>query len=196
MSSHPSAKILILDENPRAKSRYRWMNADRHSVHFETTLPDPADDYDIVFVTTHRPVSVPELHDRLPPATKVGLITDSIPTENIYEQGFDGYLVRPVDREAFETTVRSLLARTRYAELVDEHFAVAKQLAELETNHDDAVLQNNPTYQALRTRLDDLTGAIEDRFDQICAAGSPEGVFYDIQPPTVDAPTSRPAAVN
>lgn len=196
----PPATILVVEADPDRAGRYRRLARARHNVDLAASATEAkqrlTNQPDIVFVSDDRSELTATINRHLSGDAKLALITDSPPTGNIYEAGYDGYLVRPVDPQEFDVTVRNLLARTHYARRVDEHFDLATRIAEIETTTSDDEPGERAEYRTLKRRLEDLEDEIEGLFRQVCTGGPPIGVFYDLDSDGQTDPMASPPGVS
>lgn len=185
MTPLPPAAILFVTADPDP-AVYSGIVDQGHTVDVRT-LTDPIDQdlrvqYDVLVVDDRHPDFGPRRRDGTGPTReKLALITDSEPDPSVFDVGYDDYLLRPVSRSSFETTVQGLLTRRRYLERVDERFEVAKQLARLEATAEDDDLRTTPRYEALQSRLDALGSELDRLFDRLVAVDSHVAIFHDLQ---------------
>lgn len=91
---------------------------------------------------------------------------------DIIDMPFDDYLIKPVDRDAlFEAVEDQLDARER-DEAVSKLFSVTAKIGVLEGELSSSELENNPEYERLKERADDLRERIHEDEDEESAAGA------------------------
>lgn len=96
---------------------------------------------------------------------RVAMLTGIDPPSDIAEMGFDDYLRRPVEEDELVDCVERLLARRDYDTGLREFYSVARRIALLETEHDDATLADHDSYRHLLDRRD----ALRNRLDRTLA---------------------------
>jgi DNA-binding response OmpR family regulator len=84
----------------------------------------------------------------------VVMVTGVEPNLDIVDMPFDDYLVKPVGREEFRTTVETILARRSYDEHLREYFSLARKKAILESTCDSSTLAASAEYDGLTTDFD------------------------------------------
>ncbi|WP_338727978.1 response regulator [Haladaptatus sp. DJG-WS-42] len=92
----------------------------------------------------------------------VVIISAIEPDFDIYEMGFDDYLVKPVGKDDLETIISRMLSRSEYDDHLKQLFSVSSKLALLETHKSSAELAESEEYQALKEeweKLDKQAGA-------------------------------------
>ncbi|PSQ08711.1 DNA-binding protein [Halobacteriales archaeon QS_5_70_15] len=92
----------------------------------------------------------------------VAMVTAVEPDFDILELGFDDYLVKPVYRDALETTIARLLERSTYDRQVRELFALAAKRATLEARKSDPELAENEEYRRLCRAIDELRARVDE----------------------------------
>lgn len=198
MTPLPQAAILFVTADPDTEV-YSGIVDQGHTVDIRS-LTDPIDqhlraEYDVLVVDDRHPDFGPRRREGTAPTReKLALITDTEPDPSVFDVGYDDYLLRPISRSAFETTVQGLLTRQRYLERVDERFEVAKQLARLEATAESDDLQTTPRYQALKTRLDALGSELDGLFDRLMTVDSHVAIFHDLQATDRQEPVVRGTA--
>lgn len=199
MTQLPPATILVVEGSRDQADRYRRLARARHTVDFAASVTEAnrllTDEHDIVFVAEDRAELTPATVKRRTSGDgKIALITDTAPTTDVYQEGYDGYVVRPVGPLEFDETVRNLLARTHYANRVDEHLDLATRLAEIETarreGHD-----GQAAFRTHKRRLQELEDEIEGLFQEVCAMGRPVEVFYDLDSNGQADPSATPPSL-
>jgi DNA-binding response OmpR family regulator len=93
---------------------------------------------------------------------RVAMATAVEPEFDIVEMGFDGYLVKPVSREALFETVETLVRRVEYDTQLQEFFSLASKVAVLRTEHDEATLAEHDEFDELTDRLEQLRAELDD----------------------------------
>lgn len=87
---------------------------------------------------------------------RVAMVTAVEPSFDIVDMGFDGYLQKPVDREALLETVETLQRRVSYDTKLQEFFSLASRAALLRMEYDAEELASHEEFQRLDERIDDL----------------------------------------
>ena len=87
---------------------------------------------------------------------RVAMVSAVTPDFDIYDMGFDDYLVKPVSREELLDQVERLLRVNDYDEGLRRHFALSSKLALLQEHTSTAELEASEEYAALRAEMDEL----------------------------------------
>jgi DNA-binding response OmpR family regulator len=93
---------------------------------------------------------------------QVAMVTAVEPDFDILGLGIDDYLLKPVFRDALETTVEGLLERASYDESLQELFALTTKRATLESRKTNAELADSEEYGRLLHGIRDLHGRLEE----------------------------------
>lgn len=100
---------------------------------------------------------------------QLAMVTAVDPDFDIIALGVDEYLVKPVSRDALESTVERLLERASYDDGLRELFALASKRAALESRKAAAELADSEEYRRLdrairdlRRRMDETAAGLED----------------------------------
>ena len=198
MPSLPSARILIIATPTAPWTDFGAMIDDDHTVDVVRTEDEltefPLVAYDLVFVDDRHPnVDSGTIAHRLATDAKLTLITDSEPANAGIDPDYDDHLVRPVTAWDFERTIDSLRARQAYIKRIDDHFEVARRMAEVAAATDDP--HSNPEYRILNTRAEQLQAELTTLFETFSSLDDPAKIFYDLQPAGPPDPPTRPAAI-
>ncbi|WP_332898505.1 response regulator [Haladaptatus sp. CMSO5] len=92
----------------------------------------------------------------------VAIISAIEPDFDIYEMGFDDYLVKPVGKDDLKNIINRMLSRAEYDDRLKQLFSVSSKLALLETHKSSAELAQSEVYHSLKQeweRLDQQAGA-------------------------------------
>jgi DNA-binding response OmpR family regulator len=92
---------------------------------------------------------------------RVSIVTAVEPDFDIIEMGFDEYLVKPVENEALQTVVRSLVTRSEYDEKLQALFALAAKRATLEAKKGPHELETSDAYAELTAAFEELQGDLD-----------------------------------
>jgi len=101
----------------------------------------------------------------------VAMVTAVDPDFDIVEMDFDDYLVKPVTKEELQATIERLTSVWSFDERAQEQFSVARKLATLETEKNDAELEESEEYATLRDRFESTQGALDDAFAEMDERG-------------------------
>lgn len=172
--------VLIVDDEPAVADGWAAWLEDRYRVEtaydgHEALSAASAVDPDVVLLDRRMPgLSGAEVLCRLkdrPEAARVAMLTAVQPDGDVLAMPFDDYLLKPVDPDELRSTVEVLFTRASYDEQLQVFFSVASKVAALETERDEAELAAMPEYDRLCERLNELKSTLDDRVDEIGAAG-------------------------
>lgn len=102
---------------------------------------------------------------RLP--CRVAMVTAVEPSFDVVDMGFDGYLEKPVDREALLETVETLQRRVSYDTKLQEFFSLASRAALLQMEYDPEELASHEEFQRLDERIEDLRADLNETLADI-----------------------------
>ena len=176
MSERPV--VAVVDDEPELADLFTaWLEARyevRTAYDAETALEAIDEDVDVALVDRLMPGTsgdevVAALSDRGWTGA-VAMVTAVEPDFDIVDMGFDDYLVKPVYRDALESTIERLLDRSTYDEQVQELFALAAKRATLDARKSEAELADSSEYrrlsraiEELRIRVDETAAELDDR---------------------------------
>jgi len=185
----PDRTVLVVDDEPAVADGQAARIEDRYRVETayggrEALSTVGAVDPDVVLLDRRMPdLSGGEVLRRLrdrPGSVRVAVLTGVPPDGDVLAMPFDDYLVKPVDAEALRSTVEALCTRATYDEQLQEFFATASKVAALETEHDEEALASMPEYGRLRERLEESKATLDERLDEIGAAGFDVAIDLEI----------------
>jgi len=155
--------LVVEDEHALADIYASWL-AERYEV-------ETANDGETALATYDASVDVVLLDRRLPGISgdrvlehireheagcRVAMVSAVTPDFDIYDMGFDDYLVKPVSREELLDLVERMLRVNDYDEGFGRYFALSSKLALLRSHRSEAELEDSEVYERLRADLDEL----------------------------------------
>lgn len=87
---------------------------------------------------------------------RIAMVSAVTPDFDIYDMGFDDYLVKPVGRGELLDMVERMLRVNEYDEGLARYFELSSKLALLRSHRSEAELEESAAYGELRADLDDL----------------------------------------
>lgn len=93
---------------------------------------------------------------------RVVMVTAVNPDFDIVEMPFDAYFAKPIERKELNDTVETLLERTRHDEKLQEYYSLVEKRATLECEKSRQALQNDPRYETLTNRIQELETDLQD----------------------------------
>ena len=182
MSDPDEPVVLLVEDEPDVAETYEiWLSQEftvRTAADGDEALERLDERVDVVLLDRMMPgLSGDEVLDRIREqelGCRVAMVTAVEPDFDILEMGFDAYLSKPVDSEQLRSTVRNLLERATYDDLLQEYFALVETQATLEATKSRAELADSTEYSrlnedidAIRDELAATLGGIEDDEDFI-----------------------------
>lgn len=98
---------------------------------------------------------------------RVAMVTAVEPDFDILEMGFDDYLTKPVEHEELEETVDRLLARSSFADLERELYALASKRAALQSSKTSDELADDDRYRDLEARIETLREQLDETLPDV-----------------------------
>ncbi|KAB1196505.1 MULTISPECIES: HalX domain-containing protein [Haloferax] len=180
--------VLIVEDEPDLADLYAtWLRDDyrvRVAYGGREALDELDDEVDVVLLDRRMPdlsgdEALTEIRNRGFDC-RVAMVTAVEPDFDIIAMGFDDYLVKPVSREALTDTVSNLILRNAYDVGIQDLFSLASKKALLESEKDEATLEDNEEYQALTEKLSELRGELDDTLGQLDESKGLSAVYRDI----------------
>lgn len=171
-----SACVLIVEDEENIAAQYSDWLEDTYDVfvaHDGTSGLDIVSEHDIDVILLDRrmpEMSGDEMLKRVRNAginVPVIMVTAIKPELDIIWYDFDDYLVKPVRQDQLAETVQHHLNRMSQAEPVQEYLKLQQRKRTLLENHSENDLSNNPNYQELQRRIDQLRDQAEDTLADI-----------------------------
>ncbi|AFK18992.1 response regulator [Haloferax mediterranei ATCC 33500] len=180
--------VLIVEDEPDLADLYAtWLRNDyrvRVAYGGREALDELDDEVDVVLLDRRMPdlsgdEALSEIRDRGFDC-RVAMVTAVEPDFDIIAMGFDDYLVKPVSREALTDTVSNLILRNAYDVGIQDLFSLASKKALLESEKDEAALEENEEYQRLTDRLQELRRELDETLSQLDDTEGIPAVYRDI----------------
>ncbi|GGC58675.1 HalX domain-containing protein [Haloferax sulfurifontis] len=180
--------VLIVEDEPDLADLYAtWLRNDysvRVAYGGREALDKLDDEVDVVLLDRRMPdlsgdEALSEIRDR-GFECRVAMVTAVEPDFDIIAMGFDDYLVKPVSREALTETVSNLILRNAYDVGIQDLFSLASKKALLESEKDEAALEENEEYQRLTARLTELRHELDETLGQLDETEGISAVYRDI----------------
>lgn len=161
--------VLAVDDDEGHLELFEiWLEGDyqiRTAADGESALEQFDRSVDVVLLDRNMPgLSGGEVLTRLrrrPGHCRVVMVTGESIDDEAIPLPFDDYLVKPLSREELEAAVERALDHANYGRLQDDIYTVASRIAILETHIDEAELERNDDYRALKDRFDELQAEFE-----------------------------------
>ncbi|ELZ91303.1 HoxA-like transcriptional regulator [Haloferax mucosum ATCC BAA-1512] len=180
--------VLIVEDEPDLADLYAtWLRNDyrvRVAYGGREALDELDDEVDVVLLDRRMPdlsgdEALSEIRDRGFDC-RVAMVTAVEPDFDIIAMGFDDYLVKPVSREALTDTVSNLILRNAYDVGIQDLFSLASKKALLESEKDEATLEENEEYQQLTERLNALRRELDETLSQLDDSEGISAVYRDL----------------
>lgn len=172
----PEDVILVVEDEPDLADLYSGWLSQRYPTRVANDGKEAIEKFDedveIVLLDRQMPgmdgdAVLSVLRDH-PSDCQIAMVTAVEPDVNVIDLGFDAYVTKPVREEDLFELVDHLLHRRVYDDNVRKLFAaISKQLA-LENQHDLEELEDDPQYQYLLARIEQLRGetaGLAEQFD-------------------------------
>lgn len=162
--------VLIVDDEPAIADGHAARLEDQYDVRTAYSGEAALDQLDETVTVTLLDRRMPtlsgdqvltEIRERDLPC-RVAMVTAVEPEFDIVDLGFDGYLQKPVTRDALFETVDMLARRAQYDAKLQTFFSVASRVAVLRTEYDESVLRTHEEFQDLTSRLDELREDLDE----------------------------------
>ena len=98
---------------------------------------------------------------------RVAMLTAVRPDFDVIELGFDDYVLKPVTRDDLRATVGRLLTRSRYADGVQELFALVETRAALVAEKAPEELATNGGFAELEARIESTRAELRDQLTDV-----------------------------
>ena len=171
MPESDAAVVLVVDDEEEVAEVFSLWLRDRYDTRVATggeAALEAIDGVDLVLLDRRMPdLSGDETLARMRERGydgPVAMVTAVDPDFDIVEMEFDDYLVKPISKEELHGTVERLLSVQSYDERTRDQFALARKLAALEVEKDEAELEASDEYATLRREFEEAQGALEDAF--------------------------------
>ncbi|MFQ3320064.1 MAG: two-component system response regulator AdeR [Natronomonas sp.] len=160
--------LVVEDERALIELYVRWLEGEydiRTAQGGEEALEQVDEEVDVVLLDRLMPGMsgdevLAELQGRSPDC-KVAMVTAVEPDFDVIEMGFDNYLTKPVEREELLETVQRLLARTEFADLEQELYALAAKQAALRSSKPAEELEESEEFAELEARISELRSELD-----------------------------------
>jgi len=161
MTTGENPVVLVVDDDEKLLETYKmWLEADydlRKAASGGVALDKLDEDVQVVLLDRLMPgLSGGEVLERIRESDincQVAMVTAVEPDFDIAEMPFDAYVSKALDRETVLETVERLVARAKYDDVLQDHYAVAEKLSTLEKQKSESELAKNETYQDLLERF-------------------------------------------
>jgi len=165
-----SPTVLVADDEPSIADGHAMRLEEQYDVRTahsgSEALEKLDEEVDVVLLDRRMPgVSGDDVLDRIRERglpCRVAMVTAVEPTFDIVDMGFDGYLEKPLDREALFETVERLCRRVEYDTTLQEFFSLASRAGVLRTQFDDTTLQHHDEFDRLTDRLEELRADLDE----------------------------------
>lgn len=166
--------LVVEDERPLLDVYGRWLE-DSYDVltaaSGSAALEQLGDRIDVVLLDRRMPgMSGDEVLARVRervPDCKVAMVSAVEPDFDVIRMGFDAYLTKPVRRQELLNVVDQLLARTAFAELEQEFYALVSKRATLESAKSREELRASEEYAELEDRIEQLREELDEAIPEL-----------------------------
>ena len=124
---------------------------------------------------------------------RVAILSGFEPDFDIYERGYDEYLVKPCSREELRSTVEHLENRKHYIEGIAEYYSIADLLGALETRATDDTGPRPDRSPAVAEHLAALDDELNACLEHLAEDGDLSGLFHALDERDFDAGRSGTA---
>lgn len=177
MTTRGDPVVLVVDDDEKLLETYKmWLQTDydlRMAASGDEALDKLDSNVQVVLLDRLMPgLSGDEVLERIRESDcncQVAMVTAVEPDFDIADMPFDAYVSKALDRETVIETVERLVARAKYDDVLQDHYAVAEKLSTLEKQKSESELAKSETYQDLVKRfakLDEQLSAQADNLDR------------------------------
>jgi DNA-binding response OmpR family regulator len=175
MPGSDQAVVLIVEDEPDVAETYNLWLADEYDVRMAQSGDEGLEkldaEVDVVLLDRMMPgLSGDEVLERIRERDldcRVAMVTAVEPDFDILEMGFDAYLSKPIKSDHLRETVRNLLERSEYDDLLQEYYALVEKQATLEATKSAADLQDNDEYTRLEERISEIRSNLSGTLDGV-----------------------------
>ena len=173
MTTPTPTVLLVEDERDLADTYAAWLDDDYDvQVAYDgESAMENLDDIDVVLLDRRLPgVTGDEVLAAIREREvdcQVAMVTAVEPDFDVFELGFDDYLVKPVFRDDLHELVDRLDRCATYDEDVQRHFALASKLAALEDYKSEEELRESEEYARLQNELAKLTERLAEQRQEL-----------------------------
>ena len=159
--------LVVEDEQALVELYVRWL--DDYEVRTagggEEALEEFDEDVDVVLLDRLMPgmsgdAVLREVRSRSGDC-KVAMVTAVEPDFDVVTMGFDDYLTKPVERETLRELIGRLTARTEYADLEQELYALVSKQAALQSAKSREELDESEEYADLQAEIDEKRAELD-----------------------------------
>ncbi|ADD07283.1 receiver box response regulator (plasmid) [Natrialba magadii ATCC 43099] len=182
------SEVLVVDDEPRLADLFEsWLSAEwsvSTAYSGKEALEKITDTVNIVLLDRRMPEQSGD--DVLSAIrsngydTRVVMVTAVDPDFDIIEMGFDDYLVKPVSKDELIASVEDVLGRAAYESSIREYYSLVSKRALLEKEKAEHELAENPAYQELTVRIEDIAAETDRTIARLEDHTDFADVFRDI----------------
>ena len=159
--------LVVEDEQALVELYVRWL--DDYEVRTagggEEALEEFDEDVDVVLLDRLMPgMSGDEVLREVRSRSgdcKVAMVTAVEPDFDVVTMGFDDYLTKPIERETLQELIGRLTARTEYADLEQELYALVSKQAALQSAKSREELDESEEYADLQAEIDEKRAELD-----------------------------------
>jgi DNA-binding response OmpR family regulator len=159
--------LVVEDEQALVELYVRWL--DDYEVRTagggEEALEEFDEDVDVVLLDRLMPgMSGDEVLREVRSRSgdcKVAMVTAVEPDFDVVTMGFDDYLTKPIERETLRENIGRLTARTEYADLEQELYALVSKQAALQSAKSREELDESEEYADLQAEIDEKRAELD-----------------------------------
>jgi DNA-binding response OmpR family regulator len=162
-----STVLVVEDEQALVELYVRWLEdyEVRTAGGGEEALEEFDEDVDVVLLDRLMPgMSGDEVLREVRSRSgdcKVAMVTAVEPDFDVVTMGFDDYLTKPVERETLRELIGRLTARTEYADLEQELYALVSKQAALQSAKSREELDESEEYADLQAEIDEKRAELD-----------------------------------
>jgi DNA-binding response OmpR family regulator len=159
----PPNILVVDDEEPLAELYAMWLE-EEYCVEIATSGEEAVEkfdsSFDVVLLDRRMPgLTGDETLERLveiDPRPRIAMVTAVTPDFDIFDLGFDDYLVKPLSNEELMERTKELVNRVEYDDAVQEFFTLSSKRAAIESEKTPEELDGNEQYEELVSRIEAL----------------------------------------
>lgn len=161
--------VLIVEDEPDLADAFEAWLANEYQVRTvydgESALEQYDETVDVVLLDRRMPgLSGDEVLRQIRQREgepRIAMVTAVEPDVDVFDLGFDDYLVKPVLAEDLRQLVERLVRRGSYDDYIQEHYALVSKLVVLEQHNPQEALDASTEYQQLLDRLETIEERLE-----------------------------------
>lgn len=180
--------VLVVDDEDMIRDLYAtWLAGDhevREAADGAAALDALDPDVDVVLLDRRMPdLPGDQVLERIRADgfdIPVAMVTAIDPDFDIFEMGFDDYIVKPVSSDELRDLVETLALRNQYDEVMREYFSLISKVVTIKTQKRPEELDANEAYREHSELLGEIKAQARDALETAIETGKFDSMFRDL----------------